>query len=111
MVPLVTRSHRFPNAPPRIKERAIVVGLSLPPLLHRNSETTTTDATEKAISPALRQGDVDSANMLKAAPVFSQWVSWKNPGMIERSCPKGRRQTTSHLVKRSSPMTVTTIIS
>src|SRR5215813_7268731 len=111
MVPLVTRSQRFPNAPPRIKERAIVVGLSLPPLFHRNSETTTTDATEKAISPALRQGDVDSANMLNAAPVFSQCVSWKNPGMMERSCPKGSRRTTSHLVNRSRAMTARAIIS
>ena len=49
---------------------------------HNSTETITIATTENPISSAVFQCAGESANRLNAAPVFSVWVSRKNPGMI-----------------------------
>src|SRR6185312_15832039 len=63
----------------------------------------------KADQTCCCQGELESAKMLNAAPVFSQCESWNRPGTMEISCATGIRLMTSSFVVRSSRITAAAI--
>src|ERR1019366_9060516 len=99
------RSHRLPVAPPRIRDRPMVVVLNEWLCFHNNMETTINAMTEKLTSAPIFHWAVDSANRPNAAPVFSTWVRRKQPGITVTLLCKGILLATDHLARRSSSST------
>src|ERR1022692_749492 len=91
------RSHRLPVAPPRIRDRPMVVVLNEWLCFHNNMETTISAMTEKLTSAPIFHCAVDSANRPNAAPVFSTWVRRKQPGITVTLLCKGILLATDHL--------------